>query len=66
MRYIDTCSCGDYDKVIRFLSEHDVPIASRNKMRMVVSAEMSNELVKQMQDEVDFEETVSIGETPLD
>ena len=66
MFYIDTCFYDDYDKVVRFLLEHNVPIADRNKMKMVVSAEMSNELANQMQDEVDFDEAVSIGNTPLD
>lgn len=63
--YIDACSYDDYDKVVRFLLEHDVPIVSRDKVRMVVAAEMSEELVKQMQDEVDFKEVVLVGDVPL-
>lgn len=65
MLYIDVCSYDDYDRVVRFLLEHDVPIVNRNKMKMVVVAEMSEELAKQMQDEVDFKEVVLVGDVPL-
>ena len=63
--YIDTCSYNDYDTVVRFLLNHQVEILSRNKMKMIVSAEMSADLANQMQDECDFEEAISIGEKPL-
>ena len=65
MLYIDTCSYNDYDDVVRFLLKHSVPIIDRNKMKMIVVAEMSDELADQMQDETDFEDVVSIGKTPL-
>lgn len=63
--YIDTCSYNDYDTVVRFLLKHEVEILIRNKMKMIVSAEMSADLANQMRDESDFEETISIGEKPL-
>jgi len=65
MLYIDTFSYNDYDNVVRFLMRHNVPIANRNKMKMVIAAEISNELADQMQNEVDFEDMISIRETPL-
>jgi hypothetical protein len=63
--HIDTCSYDDYDKVVKFLLENKVPIVSRDKMKLVVVAELTKELADKMQDEIDFEEFVSIGETSL-
>ncbi len=66
MRYIDTCCHDDYDKVIEFLLKHKVTITKRDKVKMSVAAKISQKLVDQMRDEVEFDEAVSIGETPLD
>lgn len=66
MMYIDTCTFDDYDKVIRYLLEKRIPIRGRNKLEMVVAAEVSATFVQTMLQEVDFDEEVSFGEKPLD
>lgn len=65
MLYIDTCSYDDYDKVIKFCLENQIPITDRNKMEMTVCAEMTRDVASQMQDQIDFAEEVSTGETPI-
>ncbi len=66
MMYIDACTYDDYDKVVRYLLGKNVPIRGRNKMEMVVAAEVSTSFVQTMLQEVDFDEEVSFGEKPLD
>lgn len=61
MLRIDTLSYDDYDKVVRFLLEHHVPIKDRNKVQMFVVVEMSDELANQMRSEVGFDEEVIIA-----
>ncbi len=63
--YIDSTSHNDYDKVIRYLHEHNVEITDRNKAKMVIAAKTSYELINQMQDEVNFDDALSVGTTPL-
>lgn len=64
MLHIETFSYDDYDEVIRFLLEHDIPIIYRNKLEMVVVAEMSEELADQMKKEVNFYGAVLIDKDP--
>ncbi len=66
MVYIDTSTYNDYDKVIVFLSKNNIPIASCNKIQMVVSAELTSKMLDQMQNECDFEDFVTTGTESLD
>ncbi len=65
MRYIDTTTYDDYDRVVRFLLEHQVPIVERSKMKMVVVADLPVDLESKMFDEVEFGDIVSVGDKPL-
>lgn len=66
MWYIDVCSYDDYDQVIKYLLEHNIPIAHRNKMHMMVAAKVPIELLHKMKHDIQFSETVLFGDTPLD
>ncbi|MBI4708852.1 MAG: hypothetical protein HY764_01450 [Candidatus Portnoybacteria bacterium] len=63
--YIDVCTYDDYDKVVRYLLEHEIHITDRNKMRMFVGAEISEEQTKRMIKEISPKETITFGPTPL-
>lgn len=65
MLYIDALSYGDYDKMVAFMLDHDVEIIHRDKVKMCVGAEITMEFVKQMKQEVDFEDPISVGDKPL-
>jgi len=65
VRYIDTTTYDDYDRVVRFLLEHQVPIVERSKMKMVVVADLPVDLESKMFDEVEFGDIVSVGDKPL-
>ncbi len=62
--YIDTTTHDDFDTVIRYLLEKKIPIIDRNKVKMLVSAELTVEQVREIQ-ALPLEEMVSIGDTPL-
>lgn len=62
--YVDTTTYEDFDTVIRYLHTKKIPIIDRNKVMMMVSAELTLEQVKEIQ-ALPLEETVSIGEKPL-
>ena len=64
--YIDTCSYDDYDKAVKFLLEHGTPIVGRSKVKMTIVAEVSKELMRQMDKEAGLEDALSWGETPLE
>ena len=66
MRYIDTSSFDDYDRVAKYLSEKGVSILKRNKLKMVIAADVSREFVSEMVRTVKFDELVSDGEKPLE
>ena len=66
MLHIETCSLKDYDKVIKFLVKNDIKIIYRNKMKMVIDAEISTDKVKIMKKEIDFETEILAGEIPFD
>lgn len=66
MVYIDTSSYNDYDKVVMFLHKNNIPIVSRDKVRMVVSAELTPEMLDRMEKECEFEDFVTTGTAPLD
>jgi len=63
--YIDAFSYDDYDKVVKFLLAHDVEITHRDKVKMCVGGEITKELIELMKTEVEFEDPISFGPTPL-
>jgi hypothetical protein len=65
MRYIDVSSYNDYDQVIKFLHQNQVLVIERSKMKMVVAADLSEEVEAKMLHEVEFEDPPSIGDSPL-
>jgi hypothetical protein len=66
MLYIDTSTYDDYDRVARYLIENKVPIVKRNKMAMVIGAEVSGAFVAKMIRDVKFDDIVTYGEELLD
>ena len=64
-RYIDCCSYDDYDRVVRFLLEKRVKIIERDKMKMLVVAELPKSMEDEMSDKIKFDEVVTVGESPL-
>ena len=65
VRYVDTTTDNDFDNVVRFFLKHNIAITRRDKLELVVGGEISEELLKQMEAETVFEETVTWGEEPL-
>lgn len=65
IRYIDAGCYDDYDRVVRFLLDKGVKIIERDKMKMLVVAELPENVESEMTREVRFDEAVSIGEVPL-
>jgi uncharacterized protein YabE (DUF348 family) len=47
------------------LHENGIPIARRDKVRMVVSAELDEEMLNRMERECKFEDIVTTGMQPL-
>ncbi len=62
--YIDTSTNNDFDAVIRFLHSTQIPIGDRNKLKLVVSAELTDAQLEELQ-RLPLEEPLSIGTTPL-
>ncbi len=62
--YIDTSTPNDFDAVIRFLHSKQIPIGDRNKVKLVVSAELNEEQLEELR-KLPLEETVSYGTAPL-
>jgi hypothetical protein len=62
--YVDTTTYNDFDTVIRYLHAKKIPIIDRNKVKMMVSAELTLQQIEEIQ-ALPLEETVSIGEKPL-
>lgn len=65
VRYVDTTTGNDFDNVVRFFLKHNITITHRDKLELVVAGEISEELLKQMEAETEFEETVTWGLEPL-
>ena len=65
VRYVDTTTYDDFDKVVRFFHKHNIAITHRDKVGGVVGGEISEELLQQMEAETEFEGTVTWGEEPL-
>ena len=65
IRYIDAGSYDDYDRVVRFLLGKGVKIVERDKLKMLVAAELPANVESEMFGEVKFDEVVSIGAAPL-
>lgn len=66
MLYVDASSYDDYDRVVRYLIENDIKMGKRNKMQMVVEADMSMEQFVAMRDSVAFDDLVTAGEKPFE
>lgn len=64
LRYIDLSTPRDYDAVVRHLNSADIPIQDRNKLKLVISAELTDEQVAAI-DALPLEEVASIGTSPL-
>ncbi len=64
LRYIDLSTPRDYDAVVRHLNSADIPIQDRNKLKLVISAELTDEQVAAI-DALPLEEVSSIGTSPL-
>ncbi len=62
--YIDTSTNNDFDAVIRFLHSTQIPIGDRNKLKLMVSAELTDAQLEELQ-RLPLEEPLSIGTTPL-
>lgn len=62
--YIDTTTPNDFDAVIRFLNARLIPILSRNKVRLEISAELSYGELYGLR-ELPLEESFSYGISPL-
>ncbi len=60
MRFIDLFNYNDYDRVVRFLHEQNIPIIARDKVKMEIVADISPEIEKQIYN-LPFEEYASIG-----
>jgi hypothetical protein len=60
MRFIDVFNYNDYDRVVRFLLEKNIPIIARDKVRMEVVADISPEIEEQIY-ALPFDEFASIG-----
>lgn len=63
--YVDTSSDNDFDNVVRFFHKHNIAITHRNKQGGVVGGEISEELLQQMDNEIQFEEMIHWGAEPL-
>ena len=64
LRYIDLSTPGDYDTVVRHLNSAGIPISDRNKLKLVISAELTDVQVAVI-DDLPLEESASIGTKPL-
>lgn len=62
--YVDTCSAADFDKVVRYLYDRDVDVTNRDKTKLVVCVDISEELIDELK-EMDLDNTISIGTKPL-
>ncbi len=62
--FIDTSTANDFDAVVRFLHSKQIPIADRNKVKLVVSAELTDEQLEELR-RLPLEEYVSCGKAPL-
>ena len=58
MLHIDTFSCGDYDKVEKFCFDNGITIINRDRVKMTMCAEMSEETAIRMKEEPDLNEAV--------
>jgi len=65
MLYIDVCTYNDYDKVIKLLLENNIDIIERNKVKMIISAEISVSLLAKLLEAKAFEGIVFFGEDSL-
>lgn len=65
MRYIDVTTHDDYDRAVRFLLANRIPIVTRDKVKLVISAELSLDQEDRMLQEAGFEENVLFGDRPL-
>jgi hypothetical protein len=65
MLYIDTSTHDDYDKVVRYLLEKNVAILHRDKVLMVVAADVSTEFASEMLNSLPLSDFATFGETPL-
>lgn len=61
MRFIDLFNYNDYDRVVRFLHEKNIPIIQRDKLKMEIVADITPEIERAIYD-LPFEEYASIGE----
>lgn len=66
MLYIDTSCNDDFDTVVRHLNSSGIPMATRNKLKLVVSADVTVDFAKEMLKSNNFKDLVTYGETPLD
>ncbi|MBU1032334.1 MAG: hypothetical protein ABII13_03795 [Patescibacteria group bacterium] len=62
---IDTTIHDDFERVIRFCLDRGVRIISKDSVKRIVFAEMSQELANQMREEINFKDVVSVGKAPL-
>lgn len=62
--YIDTSTPNDFDTVLRFLSEKRILIKYRDKVRRVISAELTPEQLEALCD-LKLEDSIFYGTTPL-
>jgi hypothetical protein len=44
---------------------HEIPITLRDKVRWAIAVEATDEIIKQLYEEVEFEEFISYGDSPL-
>ncbi len=65
MTYFDTCSDGDFGKVISFLQKNNVTIAARDKLRMTIAAKVPKSLTNRMENEIKLMHNFTIGKAPL-
>lgn len=62
--YIDTSTYNDFDAVIRYLHSKSIPIDNRDKVKMVISAELTDEQLGELK-ALPLEEVLSYGTSPL-
>lgn len=61
--HFQTYNLNDFDKVIGFMLEKDIPIKSWEKPTMTITAELSTDLANKMLEETSFDGIVTFSNT---
>lgn len=62
--FIDTCSAQDFDKVARYLFDRGIDVSERNKIKLEIIADVSDEIIAELRN-LDLDNVISIGTKSL-